>query len=268
MVNPQPQDLQAMRREMSRMFMHFKFGMDEVLTKINILREEFAHVHDYNPIESVSSRIKSPDSVLEKIQRKGCSYSHEDLSTHVRDIAGIRVTCSFVKDIYRIRDLLLAQRDITLVDERDYVSNPKSNGYSSLHLIVTVPVFLSTGPKDVMVEVQIRTIAMDFWASLEHKIYYKYHGKVPMQLDAELKLAADIATRLDYKMQELKEQVDSLALEDPEAPSRKDEIQREAIDRLLRFALESGKDSASKSADYEAEPSRSQALAQDQQNAR
>jgi putative GTP pyrophosphokinase len=108
---------------------------------------------------------------------------------------------------------------------------------------------------------------MDFWASLEHKSYDKYHGKVPMQLAAELKLAPDIATRLDYKMQELKEQVDSLALEDPEAPSRKDEIQREAIDRLLRFALESGKDSASKSADYEAEPSRSQALAQDQQNA-
>lgn len=230
--------------------MHFKFGMDEVLTKINILREEFAHVHDYNPIESVSSRIKSPDSVLEKIQRKGCTYSPEDLAIHVRDIAGIRVTCSFVKDIYHIRDLLLQQRDITLIDERDYVAHPKSNGYSSLHLIVTVPVFLSDGPKDVMVEVQIRTIAMDFWASLEHKIYYKYRGKVPVQLDAELKQAADIATRLDYKMQALKVQVDELALEDPEAPSRKMDVYREAIDRLIQFSIEADKNDQAKSAEH------------------
>lgn len=225
-----------MRREISRTFMHFKFGMDEVLTKINILREEFAHVHDYNPIESVSSRLKSPDSVLEKIQRKGCSYTPEDLAIHVRDIAGIRITCSFIKDIYQIRDMLLQQRDITLVEERDYVTHPKGNGYSSLHLILTVPVFLSDGPKDVMVEVQIRTIAMDFWASLEHKIYYKYRGKVPVQLDAELKQAADIATRLDYKMQALKEQVDSLALDDPEAPSKELAQQSDSLDRLLRFA--------------------------------
>lgn len=253
METPKPEDLQTMRREMSRMFMHFKFGMDEVLTKINILREEFAHVHDYNPIESVSSRLKTPDSVLDKIQRKGCTFSPEDLATHVRDIAGIRVTCSFVKDIARIRDLLLQQQDITLIDERDYVSNPKSNGYSSLHLIVTVPVFLSGGPKDVMVEVQIRTIAMDFWASLEHKIYYKYRGKVPVQLDNELKQAADIATRLDYKMQALKEQVDSLSLEDPEAPSRKAEAQREAIDRLLKFASESAKNDEAKSLRYQQE---------------
>ncbi len=238
------------------MFMHYKFGMNEVLTKINILREEFAHVHDYNPIESVSSRLKSPDSVLEKIQRKGCTYSKEDLAIHVRDIAGIRVTCSFVKDIYRVRDLLIQQQDITLVDERDYVAHPKSNGYSSLHLIVTVPVFLSDGPKDVMVEVQIRTIAMDFWASLEHKIYYKYRGKVPVQLDEELKQAADIATRLDYKMQALKEQVDALALEDPEAPSRKDEMQREAIDRLLRFSLEIADNDKAKSAAFKAEEQR------------
>lgn len=217
--------------------MHFKFGMDEVLTKINILREEFAHVHDYNPIESVSSRLKSPDSVLEKIQRKGCSYTPEDLAIHVRDIAGIRVTCSFIKDIYRIRDMLLQQRDITLVEERDYVAEPKENGYASLHLILTVPVFLSDGPKDVMVEVQIRTIAMDFWASLEHKIYYKYRGKVPVQLDSELKQASDIATRLDYKMQALKEQVDLLALDDPEAPS-KDQFRRgDNLERLLRFAM-------------------------------
>ncbi len=231
--------LKTLRDELTRSLMHYKFGMDEVLTKINILREEFAHAHDYNPIESVSSRLKSPDSILEKIQRKQCRYTPEDLAIHVRDIAGIRITCSFVQDIYKIRDLLLTQGDITLVDERDYVANPKSNGYSSLHLIVTVPVFLATGPKNVMVEVQIRTIAMDFWASLEHKIYYKYHGSVPVQLDAELKLAAYIATRLDYKMQALHEQVVALALEDPEAPSRQLSMQQDAMDRLIEFALKS-----------------------------
>jgi len=208
---PTIDQLRAMRRDVQKSMLQFKFGMDEVLTKINILREEFAHIHEYNPIESVSSRLKSPESILEKIERKGCTAAPEDLAVHVRDIAGIRITCSFVQDIYQIKEMLLTQQDLTLVDERDYVKDPKPNGYSSLHLIVTVPVFLSDGPKDVMVEVQIRTIAMDFWASLEHKIYYKYHGAVPEQLEDELKQAAEIATRLDYKMQSLHEQVQAMA---------------------------------------------------------
>ena len=237
MESPSLDRIMALRREVTANMLHFKFGMQEVLTKINILREEFAHVHDYNPIESVSSRIKSPESILDKVQRKECSFTPEDLAIHVRDIAGIRVTCSFVSDIYKIRDLLLAQQDITLVDERDYVANPKSNGYSSLHLIVTVPVFLSEQVKDVMVEVQIRTIAMDFWASLEHKIYYKYRGEVPGELLDELKAAADIATRLDYKMQALHQQVSELAQNDEE-PHATNVPLNDALDKLIRSTLD------------------------------
>jgi putative GTP pyrophosphokinase len=227
--------LRELRRDVQENLLHFKFGMDEVLTKINILREEFAHVHEYNPIESVSSRLKTPASIVEKIVRKGCSYTPEDLAVHVRDIAGIRITCSFVQDIYKIKELLLGQKDITLVDERDYVKYPKENGYSSLHLIVTVPVFLSSGHKDVMVEVQIRTIAMDFWASLEHKIHYKYQGAVPEQLESELKLAAEIATRLDYKMQSLHEQVQAMAEDEP---SNSETTVLDALDKLVLMALQ------------------------------
>ncbi len=207
---PQIAQLKALRDSVTHSMMMYKFGMDEVLTKINILREEFNHIHDYNPIENVSSRVKSPESILSKLNRKGCRFVQEDLDQHVRDIAGIRVTTSFISDIFRVRDLLLSQQDITLIDEVDYVTDPKPNGYASLHLIIKVPVFLSSEVRDVMVEVQIRTIAMDFWASLEHKIYYKYQGEVPAELTEELRSAADIAHRLDAKMEALHNQVVAL----------------------------------------------------------
>ncbi|QWF24568.1 GTP pyrophosphokinase family protein [Nocardioides sp. LMS-CY] len=191
-----------------------RFGMDEVVTKLNILRDEFTHLHDYNPIESVSSRLKSPESLLEKIRRKGLSLdehpSFDEVRAKVTDIAGVRVVCSFTSDVYRVFDLLTEQPDITTMEVRDYVGTPKPNGYRSLHALVEVPVFLSGGAKPVTVEVQFRTIAMDFWASLEHKIYYKYRRDVPADLLDGLREAAETSYALDTTMERLHQEVRGL----------------------------------------------------------
>ena len=190
-----------------RFMLEHRFGMDEIVTKLNILRDEFAHLHDYNPIETVSSRLKSPESLLEKIQRKGLrledSPSFDAIRERVTDIAGVRVVCSFTTDVHRVFDLLMSQVDVTVIEVRDYIADPKPNGYRSLHALVSVPVFLSGGAVPVTVEVQLRTIAMDFWASLEHKIYYKYRRDVPAELLDGLRAAADTAYSLDATMQRL-----------------------------------------------------------------
>jgi len=198
-----PSELRALRDDLQRFLLEYRFGMQEIETKIGILREEFAHTHDYNPIEHVSSRLKSPDSIVEKVTRKGIDPGFESIRASITDIAGVRVTCSFVTDVYRLFDLLVHQDDITLLTLKDYIAEPKPNGYQSLHAIIEVPVFLSTGRVEVPVEVQFRTIAMDFWASLEHKIYYKYDSQVPDRLLAELKEAADSAAALDHRMERL-----------------------------------------------------------------
>lgn len=199
--------LRAMRDEFQRFLMEYRFGLQEIETKISILREEFHEMHDYNPIEHVSSRVKSPDSIVEKIQRRGIEPDFDSVRAHITDIAGIRITCSFVSDVYRLFDLLTAQDDITVREVEDYIATPKGNGYKSLHTILEVPVYLSTGRVDVPVEVQFRTIAMDFWASLEHKIYYKYERQVPAHLLGQLKDAADAAAELDARMARLHQQI-------------------------------------------------------------
>ncbi|MCO7204110.1 GTP pyrophosphokinase family protein [Microbacterium sp. CnD16-F] len=199
--------LRAMRDEFQRFLMEYRFGLQEIETKISILREEFHEMHDYNPIEHVSSRVKSPDSIVEKIQRRGIEPDFDSVRAHITDIAGIRITCSFVSDVYRLFDLLTAQDDITVREVEDYIATPKGNGYKSLHTILEVPVYLSTGRVDVPVEVQFRTIAMDFWASLEHKIYYKYERQVPEHLLGQLKDAADAAAELDARMARLHQQI-------------------------------------------------------------
>lgn len=196
-------ELRAMRDEFQRFLAEYRFGLREVETKLAILQDEFQHMHDYNPIEHVSSRVKSPDSIVEKVSRKGIDPDFASIRRHITDVAGIRVTCSFVPDAYRLFDLLTHQDDIRVVAVKDYIARPKANGYKSLHAIVEVPVFLSTGRVDVPVEVQFRTIAMDFWASLEHKIYYKYDSQVPEELLAELRDAADTAAELDTRMERL-----------------------------------------------------------------
>jgi putative GTP pyrophosphokinase len=200
-------EIRALRNDFARFMMPYKFGIDEISTKISILREEFSQLHDYNPIENVSSRLKSPDSIIQKVIRKGCDPSFEAIGESITDIAGVRVTCSFVSDVYRVFEMLTQQNDIRVVLSKDYIANPKPNGYKSLHAILEIPVFLSGGPTPVLVEVQMRTIAMDFWASLEHKIYYKYDRAVPQELLDGLKEAADTASRLDTDMERLHSQI-------------------------------------------------------------
>ena len=199
--------LLTIEKELKRFLMSYKFGLEEVKTKINILNEEFQYIHDYNPIEHVKSRIKSPESILEKLSRKDLEVSLSSIKQNIRDIAGIRIVCSFVSDIYIISEMLKNQKDLKVIKYQDYIKDPKPNGYRSLHLILEVPVFMSDRVENICVEVQIRTIGMDFWASLEHKIYYKYNDDIPQRLKHELKEAAFTVTQLDKKMENLNKEI-------------------------------------------------------------
>lgn len=209
-LTPELEELARVRHEFEGLMLRYKFGIDEMMTKLNILKEEFSHRHDYSPIEHVASRLKSPESILAKAVRKGLDPTIEQIADQIHDVAGVRVTCSFISDAYRVFDMLTAQNDVTVLQVRDYIKSPKANGYQSLHVLVEVPVFLSDQVHPVKVEVQIRTIAMDFWASLEHKIYYKYDGDVPDSLLAELRDAAATASRLDVTMERLHDDVKAL----------------------------------------------------------
>ncbi len=213
--------MKALRVELTRFMMAYKFALDEMNTKINILKDEFNYIHDYNPIEHVKSRVKSPESILKKVNRKGLDLSLTSIQDNIKDIAGIRVTCSFVSDIYKISEMLQTQKDIKLLDCKDYIKNPKSNGYRSLHLILEIPVFMSDGEQLIPVEIQIRTIAMDFWASLEHKIFYKYNKDVPQTLLTELKEAATTAAELDVKMERINREINVY--------KEKDQLEEEAM---------------------------------------
>lgn len=198
-----PSELRALGESMQRFLLEYRFALQEIETKVGILREEYLQVHDYNPIEHVSSRVKSIDSLLAKVQRQGVGSDFSEIRAEIRDIAGVRITCAFTRDVYRMFELFTQQDDITVLEIEDFIAEPKPNGYKSLHTIISVPVYLSSGRVDVPVEVQFRTIAMDFWASLEHKIYYKYDRHVPNSLLRELKDAADTAAELDAKMERL-----------------------------------------------------------------
>lgn len=199
--------LKKVRSELTRFMMTYQFGLSEMNTKLTILQEEFQHIHDYNPIEHIKTRIKSPESIMKKMYRKNIPISTESIKHNIMDIAGIRVVCSFISDIYRISEMIENQKDVTVIEKKDYIKNAKPNGYKSLHLIVSVPVFMSDRIEDVYVEIQIRTVAMDFWASLEHKIYYKYDSLVPERLTKELTEAAMVANDLDEKMEQLHNEV-------------------------------------------------------------
>lgn len=202
-----PDQVRAVDAGLRQFVLEYEFGLREIEAKISILRDEFRLLHDYNPIEHVTSRVKTPDSILDKVARKGLDRDLDAVREHITDVAGVRVTCSFVRDAYRLFDLLTDQEDVEVRQVKDYIATPKPNGYKSLHAIVEVPVFLSTGRIVVPVEVQFRTIAMDFWASLEHKIYYKYDSQVPPELLAELQDAAQTAADLDARMERLHHEV-------------------------------------------------------------
>jgi putative GTP pyrophosphokinase len=195
--------LREVRSEVTRFLLVYEFALDEVNTKINVLKKEFQQVHEYSPIEHCSSRIKSPESIVNKASKKKLDFSLETVRESIKDIAGIRITCPFISDVYKIAERMENQKDIELIERKDYIENPKSNGYQSLHLILKIPVFMSDRVEKVYVELQIRTISMDFWASLEHKIFYKYDGAVPARISEELKAAAISASELDRKMENL-----------------------------------------------------------------
>ncbi len=199
--------MKALKVELTRFMMAYKFALDEMNTKINILKDEFNYIHDYNPIEHVKSRLKSPESIFQKIYRKGYEFTLPSIKENIRDIAGIRISCSFIADIYEIAEMIAKQKDVRVIDYKDYIKNPKPNGYQSLHLILEIPIFMSDREELTFVEVQIRTIAMDFWASLEHKIYYKYNKEIPSHMVAELKEAAVMASQLDLKMERLHKEI-------------------------------------------------------------
>jgi putative GTP pyrophosphokinase len=206
-LTAQPAPEAGAREDFIRLMVEYRSAVNEVLTKITVLSDEFAFLHRSNPIEHITHRLKDPQSILEKLKRRGVEPSFEAIRRELTDVAGVRIICSFIADTYRVRDALLAQGDITVIQLKDYIKQPKPNGYRSLHAIVQVPVFLSSGPTPVTVEIQLRTIAMDFWASLEHKIFYKYHGAVPADLAQTLTEAADAAWELDQRMERLHHEV-------------------------------------------------------------
>ncbi|MDE6517354.1 MAG: GTP pyrophosphokinase family protein [Acetatifactor sp.] len=185
----------------------YNAALKQVGTKIEILNDEFQHVHRYNPIEHIKARIKTPESIVKKLKRHGYESTIDNMVRHINDIAGIRIICSFTSDIYRIAEMLRQQKDIQVVAIKDYITYPKASGYKSYHMIVTVPVYLSDRIVDTKVEIQIRTVAMDFWASLEHKIHYKFEGDAPEHIKSELVECAKLVSDLDIRMLSLNEEI-------------------------------------------------------------
>lgn len=187
-------------------------ALKQINTKLEILNDEFQHVHKYNPIEHIKSRVKTPESIVKKLKKHGKESTIENMIIYVNDIAGIRVICSFTSDIYQIAEMISNQSDIEVIDVKDYIATPKPSGYKSYHMLVTIPVYLSNKIVHAKVEIQIRTVAMDFWASLEHKINYKFEANVPESIRAELVECAEMVSRLDDRMLSLNEEVQELIL--------------------------------------------------------
>lgn len=205
-----PDMIEEKIEEISETLLIYRSAIKEVKTKLDILDDELKIKRKRNPIEYMKSRVKTPNSIMEKLRRKGFEMSIQSAKKNLNDIAGIRVICSFVGDIYDIANMLKRQDDIKLIEEKDYIKSPKSNGYRSLHLVVEVPIFFSDHVEPVRVEVQIRTIAMDFWASLEHKLYYKTSGESPAHITQDLKECAELIASTDMRMQDIHREVEKL----------------------------------------------------------
>lgn len=205
--------------EWKRMQLIYDAALREINTKLETLNNEFKLQHQYNPIEHMTSRLKSPESIAKKLRRGGRELTVENIVRYINDVAGIRIICSYTTDIYRIARLIAAQEDITVLKIKDYIEHPKPNGYKSYHMIISVPVFLMENVINAKVEIQIRTIAMDFWASLEHKMYYKFEGNAPEHIQRELKECADLVAFLDQKMLAINEEIRMYTGEEEEAVS-------------------------------------------------
>lgn len=183
----------------------YESALIQMSSRIEVLNNELSHVYSYNPIEYVKTRLKSPESIIKKLRKHGCDLSIDDMVKYVNDIAGIRITCSFFSEIYFLADMIAQQDNLSVISIKDYISHPKESGYKSYHMLLSLQVALADAVVPTKVEVQIRTMAMDFWASLEHKIYYKYEGNAPGYFARELQECSSIISKLDAKMMSLNE---------------------------------------------------------------
>jgi putative GTP pyrophosphokinase len=188
----------------------YESAIKKFRTKVEILNDEFQQVHQYNPIEYIKTRVKTPESIVKKLKKNGYDVSIPSMIEHCNDIAGVRIVCSFTSDIYEIAEMIGRQTDVTVISIKDYIKNPKPSGYKSYHMLVKIPIYLSDKTVDTKVEIQIRTIGMDFWASLEHKINYKFEGNVPEDIRDELVACAQMVSKLDDRMLLLNQEVQSL----------------------------------------------------------
>ena len=194
----------------------YESAIKKVRTKVEILNDEFQQVHRYNPIEYIKSRVKTPESIVKKLKKNGHDISIANMIEYCNDIAGVRIVCSFTSDIYQIAEMIGRQTDVTVISIKDYIKNPKPSGYKSYHMLVTIPIYLSDKTVDTKVEIQIRTIGMDFWASLEHKIYYKFEGNAPEYISRDLRECSEIVSMMDTKMLQLNEAIMQTKLEEAE----------------------------------------------------
>lgn len=186
-----------------KLMSYYKCAMMEIETKLNVLNEEYSLETDRNPISSIKTRLKRPQSIKEKLDKQNLPKTLESIESNLCDVAGVRVICTFVEDVYAIAEALLKQDDITLIMKKDYIENPKPNGYRSLHLIISIPIFLAHEKREMKVEIQLRTIAMDFWASLEHQMRYKKNSVFTPKMEKELYECASLSAELDLRMNKL-----------------------------------------------------------------
>lgn len=197
------EDFYKMAFQFQEIMMIYESAIKQLETKLEILNKEYKVTGRRNPIETIKSRIKSPDSIAKKLEKKGLSVNFKTMTENLQDIAGVRVICPYISDIYNVKDILLKQPDIKLIEQKDYIENPKPSGYRSLHIVVEVPVYLSQTKHNVRVEIQLRTIAMDFWASLEHELKYKNEQKIPDSVRRELFRVAETIAMTDREMEEI-----------------------------------------------------------------
>lgn len=197
------EEMQGMFKGFQEFMMMYNCAIREVRTKFEVLNDDFSVAYKRNPIEMIKSRIKKPASIMEKLRRKNFPLTMESILNNLNDVAGVRVICSFIDDIYEVAQMFSSQDDVKVIEIKDYIKNPKENGYRSYHMIVEIPVFFSQKKQNMRVEVQLRTIAMDFWASLEHKMKYKKNIENIERLEEELKECAEIIAKTDEKMQSI-----------------------------------------------------------------
>ena len=206
MDNPESMQFLKNATKFYNLMMMYRCAIREIQTKLEVLDDEFSVENNRNPISFIKTRIKKPNSIYNKLQKMGHDFTTENIQTYLNDVAGVRIVCAFIDDIYMLADCLIRQDDVTLIEMKDYIRNPKGNGYRSLHLIISVPIFLQNEKRNVKVEVQLRTIAMEFWANLEHQMRYKKELSPELleKISTELGACAETSAELDLRMQEIR----------------------------------------------------------------